>query len=123
MRLLPLELLNDNVHLPGIEHRQRRAAVRTDGADVQVHRRAAATARDTLDVLLEPRDLRGIEGPHEVLLAQELEERDEVAVLAGAPPVLKARVALHVRGEQETRVASRAREVLAERALLRGLVV
>src|SRR5262249_40190911 len=86
-------------------------------------RRAAARADYALHVLLEMRQLGRVEGPHEVLLAQELEERDEAAVLRRAPPVLKARAALHVVREEEARAAPGAREVLAEWVPLRRPVV
>src|SRR4029453_16089659 len=81
----------------------------------QVHGGPASGAGDAADIALEVLDLQRAQRAHEVLLAEELEERDEVAVLGGAAPVREARAALHVRGAREGRAAARARESSAQR--------
>src|SRR2546430_5123614 len=43
----------------------------------------------------------------EILLAQEIEERDEPAVAGAAPPVAERRVALQIVGRQQTRWTAR----------------
>src|SRR5262249_61037706 len=90
LRRLALEIGNDGLHLLGIQHGQRRAAVRADGVGLDVDGSNAARDGNGAYVLLERGDLGRAQGPDEVLLAQELEERDEVAVLTGATPVCEA---------------------------------
>src|SRR5206468_5954522 len=96
---------------------------RADGVGLDVDGRAAARAGDGAYVLLERGDLGRAQWPDEVLLAQELEERDEVAVLAGATPVREAGGALRVVHQHEALPAARARHGRGQRATLAGTVV
>jgi hypothetical protein len=121
--VLPLELLHHGVHLLGVEHRHRRTAIRAGGSRVEVDRGAAARAGDGPDALLELLDLGRAQRAHEVLLPQELEERDEAAVLAGAAPVAKSRGPLHVRREEQALAAVRAEQAIAHGFALGRLVV
>src|SRR5262249_41895011 len=106
LRRLALEIVDDGLHLLGVQHGERRAAVRTDGVALDVHGGAAARARNGPNVLLERGDLGRAEWPDEVFLAKELEERDEVAVVARARPVAEAGRSLHVVREGEALVAA-----------------
>jgi hypothetical protein len=72
--------------------------------------------------LLELLDLGRAQRAHEVLLPQELEERDEAAVLAGAAPVAKSRGPLHVRREEQALAAVRAEQAIAHGLRWAGLL-
>jgi hypothetical protein len=87
------------------------------GCRRQVHGCSAVRAVDRLDVSSQLRDLLRRQRPDEVLLLEEIEERDQPAVIVGTAKVFEAGRALHVARSAEAAVAARA---FHERAIVRG---
>src|ERR1017187_2564631 len=105
-----LELPDHARHLLQVQHRHRRAAVRAHRVLDQVDRRAAVGTVNRLYVLPQLLELLRRERPDEILLPQEIDERDQAPVAAVASPVLKRRAALHVVRQKQAPVAARAVE-------------
>src|SRR6185436_7832274 len=79
------ELVDDCFRLLHVEHRERRPAVAAGRFLRQVDRRAAVRTAERLNVALQLLDLARREGADEVLLAEEVEERDQPPVTVAAP--------------------------------------
>ena len=83
-----------------------RSAVTAGGAFREIDRRAAIRAIDVCDVLAELGDLLRRQRLDEILLLQEVEERDQAAVIVGAAEIFEAGRALHVLRAAELRACS-----------------
>ena len=111
LRPLP-QRLRDRVR---IEDRERRLAEAARRVALEVDRRAAARAAHDLQLRAHAPELRGRERADELLFAQELEERRQAPVLAGAAPVREAAGLRQIVRQRERRAAARAAEPLGER--------
>ena len=106
------------LHRIGVENRDRRLTELAGRGALEIDRRAAARALHLLHLGADARKLGPIEGTHELLLAQELEERREAAVLVRTTVVREASGLTEVLRERQRGLASRTIETALERAPL-----
>jgi len=107
-----LKLGKSGLNLRWVNHRDRTLAVTAHRLPLQADRRAAVGAMDRLHPFSQLVDLRRFEASNDVFFAEELEERDEVAIAAWTAKVVEPGAPLDVDGIHEPITATRAGEYL-----------
>jgi hypothetical protein len=105
-----LKLGKSGLNLRWVNHRDRALAVTAYRLLLQVDRRAAVGAMDRLHPFSQLVDLRRFEVSNDVFFAEELKERDEVAIVSRAAKVVEPGASLDVEGIHESLSAARARK-------------